>query len=157
MSKSSSNTLPVPLISAILQPAQHLEEEYPDVASYLTSLASPQTENSTSTSTTHTAPRTLSAGATSEYHAAREAEGLTDTLLSSVDEVMMRAEAEGTDPDPELRALVEQAIVQGMLIGNGWADQQRERVVEESAVGADGVANKRRRMDEDGRGPSGST
>lgn len=70
---------------------------------------------------------------------------------------MRRAEAEGTDPDPELRALVEQAIVQGMVIGNGWADQERESVVEESAAGADGVANKRRRMDEDGRGPSGAT
>jgi len=70
---------------------------------------------------------------------------------------MVRAEADGTDPDLELRALVERAVVQGMMIGNGWADAQRESVVEESAAGADVVANKRRRMDEDGGGPSGAT
>jgi len=75
---------------------------------------------------------------------------------------MVRAEAEGTDPDPELRALVEQTVVQGMVIGNGWVDQQRECVIEESriAMGAgvdgDGAANKRRRIDEDGGGPNGA-
>ena len=73
---------------------------------------------------------------------------------------MVRAEAEGTDPDPELRALVERTVVQGMVIGNGWVDQQRESVIEESGVvtgaGADGAANKRRRIDEDGVGPNGA-
>ena len=72
---------------------------------------------------------------------------------------MVRAEAEGTDPDPELRALVERTVVQGMVIGNQWVDLQRESVIEESEVamgaGADGAANKRRRMDEDGGGPNG--
>lgn len=73
---------------------------------------------------------------------------------------MVRAEAEGTDPDPELRALVERTVVQGMVIGNGWVDQQRESVIEESGVatgaGADGAANKRRRIDEDEGGPNGA-
>ena len=73
---------------------------------------------------------------------------------------MVRAEAEGTDPDPELRALVERTVVQGMVIGNGWVDQQRESVIEESGVatgtGADGTANKKRRIDEDRGGPNGA-
>jgi hypothetical protein len=101
-------------------------------------------------------PQTISGAQTSEYHAAREAEGLTDSLLSSVNEIMARAEAAGTDPDPELRALVEQTVVQSMMIGNGWADQQRESVIEDSGAAADGGVNKRRKRDEDG-GPSGAT
>jgi hypothetical protein len=76
---------------------------------------------------------------------------------------MMRAEAEGTDPDPELRALVEQTVVHSMMIGNEWADQQRESVIEESGAGTgagmngneDGGASKKRRMDEGG--PNGAT
>jgi len=73
----------------------------------------------------------------------------------------MRAEAEGTDPDPELHALVAQTVVQGMMIGHGWADEQRESLIAESGAGADGAANKRRRIDEDedgdGGGPNGAT
>ena len=139
-----------------------MEEEYPDVASYLASLASPQAI-STDTPSLHGPPRTIGGGQSqpSEYHAAQEADGLTDSLLSSVNEIMVRAETEGTDPDPELRALVERTVVQGMVIGNQWVDQQRESVIEESGVatgagaGADGAPNKRRRMDEDGGGPNG--
>jgi hypothetical protein len=74
---------------------------------------------------------------------------------------MARAEAEGTDPDPELRALVERTVVQGMVIGNGWVDQQRESAIEETGVAtgveADGAAaNKKRRINEDGGGPNGA-
>lgn len=139
-----------------------MEEEYPDIASYLTSLASPQTIN-TSTPLLHTPPhlastlQTISTSQTSEYHAAREAEGLTDSLLSSVNEIMVRTEAEGTDPDLELRALVEQTVMRSMVIGNGWADQQRESMIEETKVGTDGAANKKRRIDEDEGGPNGAT
>jgi len=93
----------------------------------------------------------IDAGQISEYHVAREAEGLTDSLLSSVNEVMMRAEAEGTDPDPELHALVERTVVQSMMVGNGWADQQRETVIDESG---EAPVNKRRRTDEGG--PNGA-
>jgi hypothetical protein len=64
---------------------------------------------------------------------------------------MARAEVEGTDPDPELRALVERTILQGLVLGNGWVDQQRESVIEESGAatgtGVGGPANKRRRLD----------
>ena len=127
-----------------------MEEEYPDVAAYLASLASSPPSFQTTTAEA-SPPRG------SEYHAAREAEGLTSSLLASVREIMVRAEAEGTDPDDdELHALVERTVVQGMVIGNGWADQQRQSVIEESAAGADGVANnnKRRRIDEGG--PNGA-
>jgi len=113
----------------------------------------------TDTSSLHVSPQAIGASQsqTSEYHAAREAEGLTISLLSSVNEIMVRAEMEGTDPDPELRAVVEQTLMQGIMIGNEWVDQQRETVIEESGVatgmGARGAANKRRRMEEDGGGP----
>lgn len=44
-------------------------------------------------------------------------EALTSTLMDSVQEIMQRAEAEGRDPEAELREVVTRAVMQGMVTG----------------------------------------
>ena len=47
-------------------------------------------------------------------HAQEQAsEALTSSLMESVQEIMERAQAEGRDPDAELREVVSRAVVQG--------------------------------------------
>ncbi|KAG6861030.1 hypothetical protein C0995_004733 [Termitomyces sp. Mi166 len=87
------------------QPIQHLSQDFPDVSAYLQSLlpASP----------THP----LGNPTPSQHAQDAEAEHLTSALMASVADIMQRAEAEGRDPDDELRAAVSRAVAQGVVAG----------------------------------------
>jgi len=60
-------------------------------------------------------------------------EELTSSLMQSVQDIMRRAEAEGRDPDAELREVVGRTVLEGVLTGyemttdgNGDAQDARE-------------------------------
>ena len=44
-------------------------------------------------------------------------ETLTSNLIQSVSDIMQRAEAQGTDPDEELRTAVSRTVLEGVLTG----------------------------------------
>lgn len=76
-------------------------------------------------------------------------ERLTNSLLADVRDIMQRAEADGHDPDEELRAAVGHAFVQGMEIGREWDVQAGGSAANDSEGGRDDDARgKRPRMDE---------
>ncbi|KAG5719530.1 hypothetical protein E4T56_gene17899 [Termitomyces sp. T112] len=72
-----------------LSPIDHLAEDFPDVAAYLQSLLQPPTPHNA------------------------QAEP-----VSSVADIMQRAEAEGRDPEDELRAAVSRTVAQGLIAGD---------------------------------------
>ncbi len=59
----------------------------------------------------------------SEHAQNQASETLTSTLLESVQEIIQRAEAEGRDPDEELRAVVGRTVLQGMATGYGLSTE----------------------------------
>lgn len=67
----------------------------------------------------------------SEYAQQQVTDVLTEELMRSVGEVMARAEAEGRDPESELTELVQKAVLQSMLAGAGWAEDQNARAHED--------------------------
>lgn len=91
-------------------------------------------------------------------------EYLTASLLQSVQDIMRRAEAEGRDPDEELRQVVGRTVLEGVVAGYGMsetaADAQEDRRGDRTrasgeANGAGGDGAKRRRLDGEGPGPGG--
>ena len=61
-------------------------------------------------------------------HAQEQAsEALTSTLMESVQQIMERAQAEGRDPDAELREVVSRAVMQGMVTGYDMGQDTSER------------------------------
>ncbi|KDQ57188.1 hypothetical protein JAAARDRAFT_35792 [Jaapia argillacea MUCL 33604] len=99
-------------------PAEHLQEDFPAIASYLHShLANVQGAS---------APATINHP--SQHAQDVASENLTSSLMESVHGIMQRAEAEGTDPDEELRRVVGQTVLEGMITGYGMgADGGDER------------------------------
>lgn len=47
--------------------------------------------------------------------------------MIAVQDVMVRAEAEGRDPDPELRQLVSRTVLEGVVTGYGMSLAPEER------------------------------
>ena len=75
--------------------------------------------------------------------------------MSSVQEIMERAQREGRDPDAELREVVGRAVMQGMVTGYGMGQDAQDddrRSGENEQTNGDSVnGTKRSRTDE---GPS---
>ncbi|CAK5268732.1 unnamed protein product [Mycena citricolor] len=113
-----------------VSPIDHLQEEFGDVANYLQSLVSPATAVAT-----ETAPQP------SQQEQEMTSDRLASALMSSVDEIMRRAEREGTDPDEELRRVVGQTVLEGMLEGYSMSEPSEENDRESSP-------NKRPRTDD---------
>jgi uncharacterized protein len=93
------------------KPVDHIREEFPEIAAYLESVeASPDAPPTTTTSDDDRPPPS--------QHAQNIAtEALTSSLMASAQEIMARAEREGTDPDRELRAAVSHTVMQGVVDG----------------------------------------
>ncbi|KAG6844125.1 hypothetical protein H0H87_009612 [Tephrocybe sp. NHM501043] len=90
-----------------ISPIEHLSQDFPAVATYLQSLlvASPS-------------PHPPAAPEPPSQHAQNaQAEHLTDSLMHTVADIMRRAEAEGRDPDAELRAAVSRTVAEGVVAG----------------------------------------
>lgn len=90
----------------IQKPIDHLSEDYPQISEYLRSTLDPSALAATQTTTL---PSQHSQNAASEQ--------LTSALMSSVQEIMERSEAEGRDPEEELRLAVSRTVVEGVLTG----------------------------------------
>lgn len=124
--------------TSFIQPATHLEEEFPDVAAYLHTVGS-TTSDAGVASDGHGHP--------SQYAENAASDELTSALLERARDIMQRAEAEGRTPDEELRQLVGETVLQGMLTGYGLgvqADQTENRAGDVDG----GVEAKRSRTDE---------
>ncbi|KAF7796636.1 hypothetical protein EIP86_007818 [Pleurotus ostreatoroseus] len=120
-------------------PAAYLSEEFPEVAAYLETVAPTLPGDGAP------APA-LGAQTTPSQHAQNQAsELLTSALMERVQEIMQRAEAEGRDPDDELRAVVGSAVIEGVLAGYSMTQGDEARAERD----ADEVKRARR----DGEGP----
>ncbi|KAK7690772.1 hypothetical protein QCA50_005871 [Cerrena zonata] len=85
-----------------LSPASALTEDFPEVASYLESLET--TPSNASNPTSQNTTSLLNASQLPSQHAQNQAsEELTSELMERVQHIMERAEAEGRDPEEELR------------------------------------------------------
>ncbi|KDQ14280.1 hypothetical protein BOTBODRAFT_187931 [Botryobasidium botryosum FD-172 SS1] len=100
-----------------ISPAEHLDEDFPDVAAFLRSLSGelPPGTMAEDPGADITMP--------SNHATDLASERLTNDLLANVQDIMQRAEQEGRDPDDELRGVVGRALVEGMTIGREWDTQ----------------------------------
>ncbi|KAJ6531740.1 ankyrin repeat-containing domain protein [Mycena capillaripes] len=94
-----------------VSPIDHLREEFSEVANYLQSVASPA---SASTIEIVQQPSQREQDIASEQ--------LTAALMSSVEDIMTRAEAEGRDPEEELRQVVSRTVLEGMVTGYAMSE-----------------------------------
>ncbi|THH31430.1 hypothetical protein EUX98_g2752 [Antrodiella citrinella] len=91
-----------------ISPAAALSEDFPEVAQYLENVIPSGVAPSTDTAL-HANP--------SQHAQNQVTESLTTSLLDSVQDIMNRAEAEGRDPDEELRQVVGRTVLSGMATG----------------------------------------
>ncbi|KAH0832942.1 hypothetical protein J3R83DRAFT_11912 [Lanmaoa asiatica] len=105
--RSPLQSLPLALIIAP-KPIEHLEEDFPHVAAFLRSRSDPSACLGSATSAQ---PRL------SQHSQNAASETLTSNLIQSASDIMQRAEAEGTDPDEELRAAVSRTVLEGVFTG----------------------------------------
>lgn len=99
-----------------LSPAAYLSEDFPEVATYLDSLDS-------STSGDPPAAQPMAQFTPSQHAQNQASEQLTTSLLQSAQEIMQRADAEGRDPDEELRQVVGRAVLAGVATGYGMSTE----------------------------------
>lgn len=99
------------------QPAANLAEEFPEVSAYLESIAPSASAGQARAQTIH---------APSQYAQEQASETLTSSLMDSVQDIMQRAEAEGRDPDAELREAVGRAVLQGVVTGYELGDAAQD-------------------------------
>ncbi|PPR05750.1 hypothetical protein CVT24_006689, partial [Panaeolus cyanescens] len=132
-----------------ISPIDHLAEEFPQVADYLrsslttsvtTSPPSASDQSATRPAQLPSAQPTLSPSQHSQNVAS---ELLTSALMSQVDQIMHRAEAEGRDPEEELRQVVGRAVIEGVVTGFGMTNQSSHLDGREEG---DNPASKRPRM-----------
>ena len=86
-------------------------------------------------------------------HAQEQAsEALTSSLMDSVQVIMERAQAEGRDPDAELREVVSRAVMQGMVTGYDMGNnaQDAEHRGGEDKPEQNGVNGSKRSRTDDG-------
>ena len=136
-------------------------EDFPEVAAYLDTLTSQSTAavgagadlSSAGSALSHQSPLLSSSQVQPSQHAQNQAsEQLTSSLMQSVQDIMMRAEADGHDPDAELREVVERTVLEGVMAGYDMSTNTEEGRREPREREINGVS-KRSRMD-DGSGPS---
>ncbi|PPQ76478.1 hypothetical protein CVT26_012553 [Gymnopilus dilepis] len=118
-----------------VSPIDHLTEDFPEIADYLRSTLDPSV-----------VPLPQFPTPPSQHSQEMASEQLTTSLMSSVQEIMQRAENEGRDPEEELRQAVGRHVLEGVLTGYGMGTEN------ENARGPDGQpessAAKRSRSDE---------
>jgi len=115
-----------------ISPIDHLNEEYPQISGYLRSTLDPSA-SAAAQPPASALPSQHSQDAASEY--------LTSALLSSVQEIMERAQAEDRDPEEELRQVVSRTVLEGVMTGF-------EMSADSSSKDSDDPPSKRPRTDE---------
>ena len=81
-------------------------------------------------------------------------EELTSEMMQAVQEIMQRAEAEGRDPDPELRVLVGRTVLEGVAAGYEMSVDPSERREEGDDVRErEGLHGSKRSRTDEGPGP----
>jgi len=94
-----------------VSPIEHLEEEgFPHIAAFLRS----RLENDSSALPSDEPP---SETQPSQHSQDAASETLTSNLIQSIGDIMQRAEAQGTDPDQELRDAVSRTVLEGVWTG----------------------------------------
>ncbi|KAK7033062.1 ankyrin [Favolaschia claudopus] len=94
-----------------VSPIEHLREEFSEVANFLQTVAVPAS-----------APTIPVLQQPSQREQEVASEQLTTALMSSVEEIMQRADTEGTDPDEELRQLVSRTVLEGVVTGYAMSE-----------------------------------
>jgi hypothetical protein len=94
-----------------VSPIEWISNDFPEVGDYLRSMST-ATDNSSSLPATQT-----QLSDPSQHHQNVVAENLTTDLMTSVHDIMTRSEAEGWDPDAELRRVVGQTVFEGLASG----------------------------------------
>ncbi|KAG1733613.1 uncharacterized protein EDB91DRAFT_1057349 [Suillus paluster] len=90
------------------QPIEHLREDFPETAAYLQSRLDPSS---------CLMPEAMSPSQPSQHQQNIATESLTSSLVQSVHNIMQRAEADGRDPDEELRQVVGRTVLEGVITG----------------------------------------
>ncbi|KAG2133651.1 uncharacterized protein EDB93DRAFT_1093111 [Suillus bovinus] len=109
------------------QPIEYLQENFPEIAAYLQSRLNPSS---------CTIPEAVSPSRPSQYQQNIATESLTSSLMQSVHDIMQRSEADGRDPDEELRQVVGRTVLEGVIAGY-------EMTTDSSDVQANGVKRPR--------------
>ncbi|KAI0925991.1 hypothetical protein AcW1_008278 [Taiwanofungus camphoratus] len=125
-----------------VSPAEHLSEDFQEVAAYLNNLPGSRGDDAA-------APVALPAGQHQPSQHAQNiaSEHLTSSLLQSAQDIMQRAEAEGRNPEEELRQVVGRAVLEGVVTGYGMSTEAEDRREDRADLnGSNGV--KRSRMDD---------
>ncbi|KAI6117251.1 ankyrin repeat-containing domain protein [Pisolithus croceorrhizus] len=97
-----------------VSPADHLEEDFPDVAAFLRSQLAGHP----------VVPSEIPISQPSQHQQDAASETLTLALMQSVQDIMRWAETDDTDPDEELRQAVSRAVLEGVLAGYEMSNQQ---------------------------------
>ncbi|KAJ7104204.1 ankyrin repeat-containing domain protein [Mycena belliarum] len=116
-----------------VSPINHLREEFSEVANYLQSAVEPASA------------RTIEImQQPSQREQDMASEQLTSALMTSVEDIMQRAEAEGRDPEEELRQLVGRTVLEGVVTGYAMS----EPVEDERRPETDDTPTKRPKTDD---------
>ncbi|KAG1870599.1 ankyrin repeat-containing domain protein [Suillus subalutaceus] len=91
-----------------VSPIEHLREDFPEIAGYLQSRLSPSS---------CVMPGAVSPSRPSQHQQNIATESLTSSLMQSVHDIMQRSEADGRDPDEELRQVVGRTVLEGVIAG----------------------------------------
>ncbi|KAF8899936.1 ankyrin repeat-containing domain protein [Gymnopilus junonius] len=95
-----------------VSPIEHLTEDFPEIADYLRSTLDPSS-----------VPFPQATAPPSQHSQEMASERLTTSLMSSVQEIMQRAEAEGRDPEEELTRAVGRHVLEGVVTGYGMGTE----------------------------------
>ncbi|KAG2107103.1 ankyrin repeat-containing domain protein [Suillus cothurnatus] len=91
-----------------VSPIEHLQEDFPEIAAYLQSRLNPSS---------CMMPGAVTTSQPSQHQQNIATESLTSSLMQSVHDIMERSEADGRDPDEELRQVVGRTVLEGVIAG----------------------------------------
>ncbi|KIK95428.1 hypothetical protein PAXRUDRAFT_827019 [Paxillus rubicundulus Ve08.2h10] len=119
-----------------VSPIEHLQEDFPDIATLLQSQLDTSSVNPPAPMTSQPSQHLQNAAS----------DTLTSSLIQSVHDIMQRAEEEGTNPDEALRAAVSRTVLEGVLAGYDMSarddadgsDLDDQRMKRPRASGSDG-------------------
>jgi hypothetical protein len=132
---------PVRPIADDTKPSEHLSEDFNEVAIYLQSTLA--TSPSINLSPVQPSPP-------SQHLQNVASEHLTSELMASVEGIIQRAEAEGRDPEEEIRQVVSRTVLQGVATGFDMSTIDSDRRGPETDS-VDGTPAKRPRPDDGSR------
>jgi hypothetical protein len=122
------------------KPVEHLNEDFNQVATYLQSTLTSPTTTILSTPTQPNPPSQHLQNIASEH--------LTSELMASVESIIQRAEAEGRDPEEEIRQVVSRTVLQGVVTGFDMTTHDSDDRRGLATDGVDGTPAKRSRADD---------